>query len=60
MRKSRTIESQHGADLSRVGRNNNTREREKDREKGGEEREGLGNKGEGIIGWNVSKKERKE
>jgi len=35
-------------------------EREKDRERGGEEREGLGNKGEGIIGWNVSKKERKE
>lgn len=47
MRKSRTIESQHGADLSRVGRNDNAREREKG---------GLEGKGREIIGWNVSKK----
>lgn len=40
-RKSRTIESQHGADLSRVGRNDDARERE--REGGGweERQEGL-------------------
>jgi len=31
MRKSRTIESQHGADLSRVGRNDNERKRERER-----------------------------
>lgn len=45
MRKSRTIESQHGADLSRVGRNDNARERET----------GVGRQGARDY-WNVSKR----